>query len=257
MSLGLLLTLAAAFLAIPALLGRASPSERTKPWPSEVTLFLRCAWWINRAYCLLVHRLVILNEPQLPDSGPAMLIANHTSGIDHFIVQAGCRRVLGFMIAREFYDVPVGNWFCRALGCIPVKRDGRDGSAAREALRALESGRVLPIFPEGKITRASGREFAEGKLGAAFLAWRSRVPVIPAYIRGTPTVQGVWAAWFTPSRARVIYGPPIDLSNLLEESELDRREERVLLEELTLRLMDAIKALRPLSLALEPETDVE
>ena len=227
------------------------PRRPSRSGPGEIRGALRLLWTLNRAYCATMHRLVLLNTAPLPDTGPAILIANHTSGIDNFVLQAGCDRVLGFMIAREFHE----NWlirpFSRMLRSIPVNRDGRDISATREALRALDSGRVLPIFPEGRITPASGREFGPGKPGAAFLTLRARVPVIPAYVRGTPPTNNVWRALITPSRVRVIFGPPLDLSPYFDAVG-DHARERAVIAELTDRLMDAIRSLRDQSLALEP-----
>lgn len=229
-----------------------APSHRGGRRP-EVHGHLALLWWLNRGYCVAVHRLINFNEAPLPEQGPAILVANHTSPVDNLVLQAGCRRVLGFMVAREFYDAPLIGLFCRILGCIPVRRDGRDLSATREALRALSDGRVLPIFPEGRITFASGREFGPGKPGAAFLTIRSGVPVIPAYIRGTPEEKVVARALLTPSRVRVLYGPPIDLSDLLvgETGLDDHGRDKARLASITERLMDAIKSLRDLSLALE------
>jgi 1-acyl-sn-glycerol-3-phosphate acyltransferase len=194
----------------------------------------------------------LLNEAPLPDEGPALLVANHTSGVDNFLIQSGCRRVLGFMIAREFHEHPFVRPFSRLLRSIPVKRDGRDLSATREALRALESGRVLPIFPEGKITPKSGREFGPGRPGAAFLALRSGVPVIPVYLRGTPETRTVWEALVTPSRARVIFGPPVGLDDLRQGD--PTTNERTRIAEATERMMSAIRLLRAESLAREPGT---
>jgi 1-acyl-sn-glycerol-3-phosphate acyltransferase len=236
-----------AFLFLPWL---CKPLQRRAGRRAEVSGFLEFLWWINRAYCAGMHRLVNLNEAPLPEHGPAILVANHTSGVDNLVLQAGCRRVLGFMVAQEFYNSAAVGPFCRILGCIPVRRDGRDLSATREALRALGEDRVLPIFPEGKIIPESGREFGPGKPGAAFLTIRTQVPVIPAYIRGTPPTDNVWKGLMTPSRARVIYGPPIDFSDLLTP-EADRQGERERLDAITQRLMDSIKALRERSLARE------
>ena len=170
--------------------------------------------WMVIAYCALWHRLRTNGWAKLPESGPAILIANHTCGIDHLVLQAGCRRVLGFMIAREYYDWSLIHWFCKRVGCIPVNRDGRDIYATRAALRALKEGRVLPIFPEGQITPSSGRELGPMRPGAAFLAIRSGVPVIPAYIRGTPETNQIGPSCATPSRSVVVFGDPIDLSDL-------------------------------------------
>ena len=55
--------------------------------------------------------------------------------------------MLGFMVAREYYEYPLLTPWCRLVDCIPVNRDGRDFSATRAAIRALKDGRVLPIFP--------------------------------------------------------------------------------------------------------------
>jgi 1-acyl-sn-glycerol-3-phosphate acyltransferase len=236
-----------AFLFLPWL---CEPLSRRGVRRPEVSGFLEVLWWINRAYCTCMHRLITLNDAPLPEHGPAILVANHTSGVDNLVLQSGCRRVLGFMVAQEFYDSWLVGPFCRLLRCIPVRRDGRDLSATREALRALHDGLVLPIFPEGRITPESGRVFGPGRPGAAFLTIRAKVPVIPAYIRGTPPTNNVWRGLITPSRARVIYGPPIDFSDLLTPED-DRRAERERLDAITQRLMDAIKALRELSLARE------
>ena len=242
-----------ALLLLPWLLGPSARDGRLRP---EVHGLLTILWWLNRGYCVAVHRLVNFDEAPLPEHGPAILVSNHTSPVDNLVLQAGCRRVLGFMVAREFYDAPLIGPMCRILRCIPVRRDGRDLAGVREALRALADGRLLPIFPEGRITFESGRAFGPGKPGAAFLTLRSRVPVIPAYIRGTPETKVVAKALFTPSKARVLYGPPIDLSDLLDgDSESDDHgRDKARLAAITDRLMDAIKSLRDRSLALEGTT---
>lgn len=240
MSLAVLVILAIVVLALPWLVMPRRPGPRL-----EVHGLLRVLWWLNAAYCALLHRLETERAP-LPEHGAAILISNHTCGIDHMLIQAGCRdRVLGFMIAKEFYEYWLCRPFCRLLGCIPVRRDGRDVAATRTALRALEEGRVLPIFPEGRIHPTSGREIYEGKPGAAFIALHARVPVIPAYISGTPLTDDVFKALRTPSNARVVYGPPIELG---DEWEADVHDKEVL-NRVTRRLMSAIEALRARVLA--------
>jgi 1-acyl-sn-glycerol-3-phosphate acyltransferase len=206
----------------------------------EVRGGLRVLWWINAFYCAFWHRLRMANPAPLPEVGPAILISNHTCGIDHMILQAGCDRVLGFMIAQEFYDFWACRPFCRILGCIPVRRDGRDLAATRAALRALGEGRVLPIFPEGKILPRSGRELGEAKQGAAFIALHARVPVIPAYIRGTPETNDVFKSLAWPSRARLVFGPPIDLSDLPNDGPAHKEA----VSRATDRMMDAIRRLQ-------------
>ena len=95
------------------------------------------------------------------------------------LLQAATRRLLGFLIAKELYDYWLFRPFCRIGGCIPVRRDGNDVAAMRAALRALEEGRVVPIFPEGRILPTSGRELGEAKPGVAFIALRAQRPGHP------------------------------------------------------------------------------
>lgn len=230
-----LLLAAAGLLVLPMVL-----LPRTTPRP-EVRGALAGLWWLNRFLCGFWHRLELpTGLAPLPAHGPAILIANHTCGIDNFLLQAGCKRVLGFVIVQDWFDNPICHPFCRLIGAIPVKRDGRDVGPTREALRALKAGRVVPIFPEGRILAKSGRELGPGKPGAAFLALHSDAPVIPAYIRGTPETSNVWEALRTPSAARVVFGPPIDLSRYRAAGRTDREA----LEEVTVRFMEAIRSLR-------------
>jgi 1-acyl-sn-glycerol-3-phosphate acyltransferase len=230
-----LLALAASLLALPVICRPKAP----KDW--EFSGLLAFLWYLNAAYCVLVHRLVTEPAP-LPKSGPAILIANHTCNIDHFLLQMGSGRKLGFMIAREYYDIWAFRPFCRLVDCIPVNRDGKDTSATRAALRALKEGRVLPIFPEGRILQTSGREIGEGKPGVAFIATRANVPVIPAYIQGTPKSNQFLKSFFTPSHARVYYGEPIEPSRFVIPEAHDA--ERAALAATTELMMGAIRDLR-------------
>ena len=93
------------------------------------------------------------------------------------------------------------------------------------------------------MTPTSGREIGEGKEGAALIALKARVPVIPAYICGTPESRVLWKSFLTPSYSRIVYGPPI------LPDEPPPTDERAALKSLTVRYMDAIKALRDRELA--------
>jgi 1-acyl-sn-glycerol-3-phosphate acyltransferase len=200
--------------------GRANRPARERP---EIHGFLRVLAVLNSAYCLFWHQLSVHGSAPLPESGPAILISNHTCGIDHMLLQAKSRRLLGFMVAREYYEWTSIHWICKYIGCIAVNRDGRDFGAIRTALRAIKSGRVLPIFPEGHIVATSGRRLDEMKPGTAYIAIHARVPVIPAYIYGTPETDEIIESLLTPSHANVIFGEPIDLSDISRDRAGDKR----------------------------------
>lgn len=206
----------------------------------ELRGFVRLLWLGNATYCRLWHGLEVIGPVTIPTRGPALLVCNHTCCVDHMLLQTATNRLLGFLIAKELYEVPFFRPFCAVSGCIPVRRDGRDLSATRAALRALKDGRVVPIFPEGKITPTSGRDLGPGKPGVAFIAVKGEVPVIPAYICGTPETNKVVRSYLTPSRSRVYFGPAVDLSDLTNPEGGGRPD----FDKVTDRLMDAIRRLQ-------------
>lgn len=208
------LGLTAVLLLLPALLHPGRRRSTRVERPGEIVPSLRPLWWLARLYARGLHGLRSNGWAPLPERGPAILIANHTCCIDHLLLQARCRRVLGFLIAREMYELPVVHRFCILTGCIPVNRDGRDIQATRAALRALEEGKVVPIFPEGRITPESGRALGPMRAGAAFIAVKSGVPVVPAFISGTPPTVDIGPALWSPSQSQVVFGPPLDLSDI-------------------------------------------
>lgn len=190
-------------------------------------------------YARLWHRWSA-RGPRLPASGPALLLANHTCSADPAFLQAGCPRPLSFVIAREYYGLPVLRRLLAYIGCVPVTRNGRDATGVRVALRRLAEGRMLCIFPEGGLNHAGRRGLRRGKAGVALLALRSRVPVYPALIVGGPQTSSLPRAWLLPSRVQVVYGEPVDLSEYY-----DRPIDRKLLEEVTHTLMGRVAALEP------------
>ncbi len=69
-------------------------------------------------------------------------------------------RVIGFLMAREYYEIPGLTWIGRAMQCIAVNREGKDMRPAREALERLRRGDLIGVFPEGGINegdRTQGR----------------------------------------------------------------------------------------------------
>jgi 1-acyl-sn-glycerol-3-phosphate acyltransferase len=243
MSIGAMILLACGMLVLPGvfLLGQ---QHGPKPEIHGYLKFLHSIYW---AYCVIWHRLRIDRRAPLPERGPAILISNHTCGIDHVLLQAASDRVLGFMVAREYYEHPLLARWCRLVGCIPVNRDGRDVSATRAAIRALREGRVLPIFPEGHIVPESGRRIDEIKPGTAYLALQSGAPVIPAYLCGTPETDSIMKALVSLSHARVTFGAPIDLSDI----PADRPNDKAAQAEVCERFKSALLALQAQAFAPE------
>ena len=105
--------------------------------------------WL-RLYCKKYHRQgnqVI----ELPKDKKLLVAANHLSAIDPFLLIAAVDKPLRFMIAKEEYEKPLLKWMFKAAGCIPVDRGGRVEGAFRSALRAIDKGEIVAVFPQGGI----------------------------------------------------------------------------------------------------------
>lgn len=193
-------------------------------------------WCINKLYCRLVHGFSWEGEDPLPPEGPAILISNHLSSVDPFILSASTKRILCFLIAKEYYQIPVLRGFFQPMGCIPVRRDKQDVGAVRKSLAAMKQGRVLCIFPEGGIERG----FQDPYHGAGYLSLRSGAPVIPAHVTGTPPADSVWKALLTPSSSRVLFG-----SACVPPTHRKGKPSRAQIAEWNKRMTSAILALNP------------
>jgi 1-acyl-sn-glycerol-3-phosphate acyltransferase len=137
---------------------------------------------LNRLFCYRYHRLNILRL-RIPKAGPAILACNHVSGLDPLLLLASSRRPIRFLIAREQYQRFGLNWLFRASGCIPVDREGRPEQAMRAAMRALQDGDVVALFPHGRICEPQERP-CRIKPGAVRLAQLTGADILPLRISG-------------------------------------------------------------------------
>lgn len=202
-----LLLCAVALVIVAAATGTLIAQRRRSPSTWQV------AFWrgVNELYCRWWFRLVRVGPCTVPPRGAVMVVANHTCSIDPLLlVTATPRRIISFMIAHEYYDLPFVGRLVKMIECIPVRRDGQDTLATRTALRYLRDGKAVGLFPEGRISKPGER--VPPRLGAAMMALHSRATVIPAFISGTRYADTVTGSFFQRHSARVRYGKPIDLS---------------------------------------------
>ena len=162
---------------------------------------------LNRIFCQRFHRLPAMHLP-LPTHGPALVVANHISGLDPLLMIAACRRPLRFLIAREQYERFGLQWLFRAVGGIPVERGGNTKPALAAARQALQRGEVVALFPQGRIHLAHEPRVPL-KPGIAHLAKASGAPVYPLYIDGIRGAGHTIGAVFLRSRVRVTVFAPL------------------------------------------------
>lgn len=178
-------------------------------------------------YALVVHRVRVLggeHRPRGTGVGPLIVVANHTAGVDPILVQCVCPFEVRWLMARDMM-VASAEAIWRWLAVIPVSRSARDAGGTREALRHLEAGGVIGIFPEGGIERPP-QTIVPFLGGVGLLIKRSGARVLPIVIRGTPQVDPAWASLRTPSRSTLEFKPSIDYTGSgmsAEEIALDLR----------------------------------
>jgi 1-acyl-sn-glycerol-3-phosphate acyltransferase len=174
----------------------------------ENRLWIRFLQAVDVCYARIYHRVNVLSPVRLPKHGPAILICNHVSGLDPMFIQAVCPRLIVWMMAREYYEIRGLKTILKSIEAIPVDRGGRDLAATRSALRALEAGRILGVFPEGKIE--TSRDLLPFQTGVALMAVKAGVPVYPAYIDGTQRGRPMYQAFLHPNIASLAFGPAVE-----------------------------------------------
>jgi 1-acyl-sn-glycerol-3-phosphate acyltransferase len=172
------------------------------------------------------------------DAHPGIVIANHRSPVDPMLIWAGVSncRPIEFLTAGEYFGTPGLQFILDAQRSIPVARDGKDMSATRLALRRVQQGRLVGVFPEGRINKGIGMLPANPGIG--WLALQSRAPVFPVFVVNAPQGESMVAPFFNFTRVRVIYGDPIDLS-----AYYGQRRTPELLQEVTDLMMTRLGAL--------------
>jgi 1-acyl-sn-glycerol-3-phosphate acyltransferase len=149
----------------------------------------------------------------IPLEGPLVVVPNHASYFDHFVVQVVVQTLRGrpvwFLTKRESF----ARWFPRMWATawygIPVDRDVPAPDTLREVRRVLTSGDGLCVYPEG--TRGDGGPLREFKPGAFRFALAHGAPIIPVGLHGTADVLRKGDRWFRRGRVDVVIGRPLEI----------------------------------------------
>jgi 1-acyl-sn-glycerol-3-phosphate acyltransferase len=196
-----------------------------------------CLWVVAYLLCKFLWRTRWLNELSLPAGSGAIIVCNHRSSVDPFFVQTATSRKIHWMVAREYCQLPLVGQFLRACEVIPVGRGGIDTAATKAAIRLAAAGEIVGMLPEGRINMSEDLMLA-ARPGAALVAMKAGVPIVPCYIQGAPYRRTSWSPLLMPARVEVRFGEPIP-STAVTVSNGDEN----LAVELTRRAIRAIAAL--------------
>jgi 1-acyl-sn-glycerol-3-phosphate acyltransferase len=151
-----------------------------------------------------VYKITYEGRDLLPRQGAAVVVCNHVSFIDWFILTAACRRPVRYVMAHRIFKMPVVGWMFRAAKAIPIAPAKEDPKRKEEAFKkisdALRDDNIVCIFPEGMITH-------DGKLnpfkpGVERILETDPVPVIPM------AMSGLWGSFFSRYKGGAMKGLP-------------------------------------------------
>ena len=145
--------------------------------------FYRAVHAILRPLLYVLFPLTVKGVENIPDGG-AVLCSNHSSAWDPVLVALKIpRRIpLRFMAKAELFRNPLLGWLLRKLGAFPIHRGANDLAAMKTAMKCLQDGEKLIVFPEG--TRVEEEGGASAKGGAVMLSTRTGTPMVPIYCGG-------------------------------------------------------------------------
>lgn len=147
----------------------------------------------------LLYRLRVLHADRIPARGGVLLVSNHVSYLDSFVLYAACPRPVRFVIVSRYLRSKAISWFLRLFGAIPIT-PGQSREAIRITAECLKNGDVVCIFPEGQLTRTG--MLNELKKGFELIARKADCPVQPVWM------QGLWGSVFSFERGRYFHKWP-------------------------------------------------
>jgi len=136
----------------------------------------------------LFFRLKVTGQENIPQDGPFIIVANHSSLLDPVILGVSLRSKIIFVAAAYLFEIRWLGYLLRKANSIPIYRENNTNNikSIKQALKILQRGGVLGIFPEGGVDRQ--KDDLPIKAGAAYLATKVGVPIVPIRIKGADKV---------------------------------------------------------------------
>jgi 1-acyl-sn-glycerol-3-phosphate acyltransferase len=131
----------------------------------------------------VLMRVEVRGMENFPKHGPALVVINHLGDADTAVLMASIPYSADAIGKIELYDLPFLGKLMDLYGLIWLHRGQADIRAVRAALAGFAEGRVIAMAPEGRESVTGALE--EGTNGAAFLAYKADVPIVPVALTGT------------------------------------------------------------------------
>lgn len=158
----------------------------------------------------------VINKEVIPSKGPIIIVGNHKHVYDQCITIISVKRFITYMAKKEYFDGKMA-WFFKGTGCISVDRSKKDSESLKQAIKILETGGAVGLFPEG--TRNKTEEFLlPFKFGAVSMAKKTDATIVPFGLTGDYK--------FRSKNLTVRYGTPFKIGDM----SLEDANEKLFLE---------------------------
>jgi len=173
-------------------------------------------------------RIKIEGLANIPNHQPVILVSNHQSYLDIFVLSSIIPFFFRFLAWDDLFKIPIFGPLMRKSGSIPVS-DNNEQEAFKSLLKVtklVKAGESFVIFPEGRLTRDGN--LSPFGLGTAVIALNTGNPVIPVAVSGSYKIlhKGEWI--LQPGEIKIKFGKPLTFQNYqLEKSTYERATEKI------------------------------
>jgi len=167
---------------------------------------------IARPLIKTMFSVKITGLDHIPLHGPAILLINHTSFLDAIVLGTFTKRNIWFMAKNSEYKGIILNWFLKIARAFPVRRYTNDVQAVRNAIRIVQQGHILGIFPEGE--RTWDNTALPLRTGTIRLVLALGKPVIPVGISGAYELMPRWTSSIVRSPVSIRIGKPLHIDHI-------------------------------------------
>ncbi len=161
----------------------------------------------------------IYGTENVPQEGPLLVVSNHASDFDPPILSCCVQRPVAYMAKEELFRIPILKQAIALYGAYPVKRGSADRTAIRSAIECLQAGWAVGVFLQG--TRTPDARIPDPKLGAALIAAKAKVPLLPVSLWGTEAIFQKGSPVPRPVPVTVRIGKLIDAPTSTKREELE------------------------------------
>ena len=172
---------------------------------------------IMRVLFKLYYNPKIINKEVIPKEGPILIVGNHKHIYDQCLTIMATKRVIHYMAKKEYFDGKMA-WFFKLVGCISVDRSIKDHNATDKALKVLNSGGTIGLFPEGTRNKTKDVFLLPFKFGTVSMAKKTNATIIPFGLTGDYK--------FRSKNLTIRYGTPFKVGDMdLEDANKKLYEE--------------------------------